>query len=239
MNALPARVAGVPEVVAACSAPGGKVPDVVLAAARIAGVSAVFRIGGAQAIAALAYGTESVPRVDVITGPGNAYVTEAKRQVFGSVGIDMLAGPSELVVLADRTANPAFVASDLLSQAEHDEDAFVALVTSSRELPPAVERELARQARSLSRREILRESLSRPPGDGRGRQPDCAGAPEHRHPGPVEGLFGDSKRGHRVSGPLQPGGRGRLRRRDQPHPPDRRGVAFFFAPGSCRFPQEN
>ena len=145
MNALPARVAGVPEVVAACSAPGGKVPDVVLAAARIAGVSAVYRMGGAQAIAALAYGTESVPRVEVITGPGNAYVTEAKRRVFGTVGIDMLAGPSELVVLADRTANPSYVAADLLSQAEHDEDAFVALVTNSRELPPAVERELARQ----------------------------------------------------------------------------------------------
>lgn len=164
MNALPARVAGVPEVIAACSAPGGKVPDIVLAAARIAGLSAVYRIGGAQAIAALAYGTESVPRVDVIAGPGNAYVTEAKRRVFGSVGIDMLAGPSELVVLADRTANPAYVAADLLSQAEHDEDAFVALVTDSRELPPAVERELARQVRVLPRRGILRESLSRAEG---------------------------------------------------------------------------
>ena len=122
-------------MIAACSAPGGKVPDVVLAAARIAGVSAVYRMGGAQAIAALAYGTESVPRVEVITGPGNAYVTEAKRRVFGTVGIDMLAGPSELVVLADRTANPSYVAADLLSQAEHDEDAFVALVTNSREIP--------------------------------------------------------------------------------------------------------
>jgi len=164
MNALPARVAGVPEVIAACSAPGGKVPDIVLAAARIAGLSAVYRIGGAQAIAAMAYGTESVPRVDVIAGPGNAYVTEAKRRVFGSVGIDMLAGPSELVVLADRNANPAYVAADLLSQAEHDEDAFVALVTDSRELPPAVARELARQARVLPRRGILRESLSRAEG---------------------------------------------------------------------------
>ncbi|HAM32100.1 MAG TPA: histidinol dehydrogenase [Deltaproteobacteria bacterium] len=164
MNALPARVAGVPEVIAACSAPGGMVPDIVLAAARIAGLSAVYRIGGAQAIAALAYGTESVPRVDMIAGPGNAYVTEAKRRVFGSVGIDMLAGPSELVVLADRTANPAYVAADLLSQAEHDEDAFVALVTDSRELPPAVERDLARQVRVLPRRGILRESLSRAEG---------------------------------------------------------------------------
>jgi len=160
MNALPARVAGVPEVVAACSAPGGRVPDVVLAAARIAGVSEVFRIGGAQAIAALAYGTASVPRVEVIAGPGNAYVTEAKRQVFGAVGIDMLAGPSELVVLADASAVPAYVAADLLSQAEHDEDAYVALVTDSETLARKVERELARQARLLPRKEILKASLS-------------------------------------------------------------------------------
>lgn len=160
MNALPARVAGVPDVVAACSAPGGKVPDVVLAAARVAGVSAVYRIGGAQAIAALAYGTRSVPRVDVIAGPGNAYVTEAKRRVFGAVGIDMLAGPSELVVFADKTADPAFVAADLLSQAEHDEDAFVALVTNSRGTADAVERELSRRVRNLSRGKILRGSLA-------------------------------------------------------------------------------
>jgi len=160
MNAIPAGVAGVPEVVAACSAPGGRVPDVVLAAARIAGVSSVYRIGGAQAIAALAFGTRSIPRVDVIAGPGNAYVTEAKRQVFGVVGIDMLAGPSELVVLADRSAVPAYVAADLLSQAEHDEDAYVALVTDSEALSRAVERELARQARLLPRKGILSASLS-------------------------------------------------------------------------------
>jgi histidinol dehydrogenase len=164
MNAIPARVAGVPEVVAACSAPGGAVPDVVLAAAKIAGVSAVFRMGGAQAIAALAYGTESIRRVEVVTGPGNAYVTEAKRQVYGAVGIDMLAGPSELAVLADRTANPAFVAADLLSQAEHDEDAYVCLVTDAAELAGTVERELARQARALGRKKILSASLSRADG---------------------------------------------------------------------------
>ncbi|MBP2673974.1 MAG: histidinol dehydrogenase, partial [Deltaproteobacteria bacterium] len=164
MNAIPARVAGVPEVVAACAAPGGKVPDIVLAAARITGVSTVYRIGGAQAIAALAYGTESVPPVDVIAGPGNAYVTEAKRQVFGIVGIDMLAGPSELVVLADGSANASYVAADLLSQAEHDEDAYVALVTDSEPLPRKVERELSRQVRRLPRREILAVSLPR--GDG-------------------------------------------------------------------------
>ena len=161
MNSIPARVAGVGEVVAACSAPGGKVPDVVLAAARIAGVSEVYRIGGAQAVAALAFGTESIPRVDVIAGPGNAYVTEAKRQVFGVVGIDMLAGPSELVVLADDSAKASYVAADLLSQAEHDEDAFVALVTDSGVLSGEVEAELIRQAKKLPRREIIAASLAR------------------------------------------------------------------------------
>ncbi len=164
MNAIPARVAGVREVIAACAAPGGVVPDVVLAAARIAGVSALFRIGGAQAIAALAFGTASVPKVDVIAGPGNAFVTEAKRQVFGRVGIDMLAGPSELVVLADGTAKPAFVAADLLSQAEHDEDAFVALVTDSASLSRKAAAELARQAKTLPRKGILAGSLARAAG---------------------------------------------------------------------------
>ena len=161
MNAIPAKVAGVREVHAACSAPGGEVPDVVLAAAKIAGITGVFRIGGAQAIAAFAYGTGTVPRVDVITGPGNAYVTEAKRQVYGTVGIDMLAGPSELVVLADGASNARFVAADLLSQAEHDEDAFVALVTDSPRLAGKVDAELAKQGRSLPRKKILAQSLSR------------------------------------------------------------------------------
>jgi len=161
MNAIPARVAGVREVIVACAAPGGKVPDVVLAAARIAGVSRVYRIGGAQAVAALAFGTETVPKVDVITGPGNAYVTEAKRQVFGIVGIDLLAGPSELVILADDLARPSYVAADLLSQAEHDEDAFVALVTDSAYLSKEVEAELLRQAGELPRKDILAGSLAR------------------------------------------------------------------------------
>ncbi|MBI5577042.1 MAG: histidinol dehydrogenase [Deltaproteobacteria bacterium] len=161
MNSIPARVAGVRQVIVACPAPGGKIPDVVLAAARIAGVSAVYRLGGAQAIAALAYGTESVPKVDVVAGPGNAYVTEAKRQVYGIVGIDMLAGPSELAVLADGSAKPSYVAADLLSQAEHDEDAFVALVTDSAALSRKVEAEILRQAGRLPRRKILDASLSR------------------------------------------------------------------------------
>jgi histidinol dehydrogenase len=161
MNAIPARVAGVREIYAACSAPGGELPDVVLAAARIAGITGVFRIGGAQAIAAFAYGTESVPQVDVVAGPGNAYVTEAKRQVYGTVGIDMLAGPSELVVLADDTAKARFVAADLLSQAEHDEDAFVALVTDSPRLAGKVNAEIAKQEKRLPRKAILAASLSR------------------------------------------------------------------------------
>lgn len=161
MNAIPARVAGVGEVIAACAAPGGTVPDAVLAAARIAGVSRLFRIGGAQAIAAMAYGTESVPRVDVIAGPGNAYVTEAKRQVFGAVGIDMLAGPSELVVLADAGADAAYAAADLLSQAEHDEDAFVALVTDSEPFARRVREEIRRRLPGLGRRAILSASLAR------------------------------------------------------------------------------
>jgi histidinol dehydrogenase len=161
MNAIPARVAGVGEIAAACAAPGGEIPDIVLAAARVAGLAGVFRIGGAQAIAAFAFGTESVPKVDVVAGPGNAFVTEAKRQVYGVVGIDMLAGPSELVVLADRTADPAYVAADLLSQAEHDEDAFVALVTDSEALKDAVEVMLRAQAARLPRQEILAASLLR------------------------------------------------------------------------------
>jgi histidinol dehydrogenase len=164
MNTIPAKVAGVREVYAACSAPGGELPDVVLAAAKVAGLQGVFRIGGAQAIAAFAYGTRSVPRVDVIAGPGNAYVTEAKRQVYGAVGLDMLAGPSELVVLADRTARPGFVAADLLSQAEHDEDAFVALVTDSARLARKVDAELATQRKRLPRQGILAGSLSRAAG---------------------------------------------------------------------------
>jgi len=161
MNAIPAKVAGVREVVAACSAPGGKLPDVVLSAAKIAEIHGVFRIGGAQAIAAFAYGTQTVPRADVIVGPGNAYVTEAKRQVYGWVGLDMLAGPSELVVLADESARAQFVAADLLSQAEHDEDTFVALVTDSPRLAKKVDAELARQRRKLPRQEILAGSLAR------------------------------------------------------------------------------
>ncbi len=160
MDAIPAKIAGVPRVVMV-TPPGkdGKIPSVILAAAKIAGVDQIFKLGGAQAIAALAYGTESVPKVDKIVGPGNAFVAEAKKQVFGAVSIDMIAGPSEILVLADGTANPRHVAADLLSQAEHDKLASAVLVTDSEELAVAVQTEIERQLPLLSREEIARASI--------------------------------------------------------------------------------
>ena len=160
MDAIPAKIAGVEQVVMV-TPPGkdGKIPDVILAAARIAGVDRIFKLGGAQAIAALAYGTESVPKVDKIVGPGNAFVAEAKKQVFGTVSIDMIAGPSEILVLADATADPRHVAADLLSQAEHDKLASAVLVTDSEALAIAVQAEIERQIPLLSREEIARTSI--------------------------------------------------------------------------------
>ena len=161
MAAIPARIAGVTEIILATPLAGDASDDSVLAAAHLAGVTALVDAGGAQAIAALAYGTSSIPRVDKIVGPGNAYVACAKRLVYGSVAIDSIAGPSEILVLADATANPAFVAADLLSQAEHDEDAYVLLVSEQRELVEAVAAELERQLESLPRAAIAREALRR------------------------------------------------------------------------------
>lgn len=160
MDAIPAKIAGVPEVVMV-TPPGkdGRIPAVILAAAKIAGVDQIFKLGGAQAIAALAYGTESVPKVDKIVGPGNAFVAEAKKQVFGTVSIDMIAGPSEILVLADGTAEPRHVAADLLSQAEHDKLASAVLVTDSEALAVAVQAEIERQLPLLSREEIARASI--------------------------------------------------------------------------------
>ena len=160
MNCIPAKLAGCREIVMV-SPPtcGGDINPVILAAARIAGVHRVFRTGGAQAVAALAYGTESVPRVDKIVGPGNAFVAEAKRQVFGQVAIDMIAGPSEILVVADGKSNPAAVAADLLSQAEHDKLASAVLVTDSEELAVAVQAEIERQLPLLEREEIARASI--------------------------------------------------------------------------------
>lgn len=160
MDAIPAKIAGVEQVVMV-TPPGkdGKIPDVILAAARIAGVDRIFKVGGAQAIAALAHGTESVPKVDKIVGPGNAFVAEAKKQVFGTVSIDMIAGPSEILVLADATADARHVAADLLSQAEHDKLASAVLVTDSEALATAVQAEIERQLPLLSREEIARTSI--------------------------------------------------------------------------------
>lgn len=160
MDSIPAKIAGCGMLVMVTPpSNGGKVNPAILAAAKIAGVDRVFRVGGAQAIAALAYGTESVPQVDKIVGPGNAFVAEAKRQVFGRVSIDMIAGPSEILVVADGKSNPAHVAADLLSQAEHDRLASAVLVTDSMELANAVSAELERQLALLPRAEIARASI--------------------------------------------------------------------------------
>ena len=154
MNAIPARVAGVERLVMMVPTPKGQMNDLVLAAALIAGVDEVYRAGGAQAIAALAYGTETIAPVDVIVGPGNAYVAEAKRQVFGHVGIDMVAGPSEVLIIADKNANPAWIAADLLAQAEHDTLAQSVLLTPSEALAKAVMEEVKRQLETLPKKDI-------------------------------------------------------------------------------------
>ena len=160
MNAIPAKIAGCDEIVMVTPpAKDGSVAPAILAAASVAGVDRIFKVGGAQAVAALAYGTESVPSVDKIVGPGNAYVAEAKKQVFGRVSIDMIAGPSEILVIADKDNDPICVAADLLSQAEHDKNATAVLVTDSRELATAVSLELERQIPMLSRAEIARASI--------------------------------------------------------------------------------
>ena len=159
MNAVPAKIAGVSEIVIVTPPTGGEINPVILAAAFVAGVDRIFKIGGAQAVAALAYGTESIPKVDKIVGPGNAFVAEAKKQVFGKVAIDMIAGPSEILVIADGKSNPAFVAADLLSQAEHDKNASAVLVTDSMDLAKDVQAEIEKQLSTLPREEIARASI--------------------------------------------------------------------------------
>lgn len=160
MDAIPAKIAGVGEVVMV-TPPNreGKVNPVILAAAKIAGIDKIFKVGGAQAVAALAFGTETVPKVDKIVGPGNAFVAEAKKQVFGQVSIDMIAGPSEILIVADEKTNPRFAAADLLSQAEHDKMASAVLVTNSLDLANKVSEELEKQIPQLLRAEIARESI--------------------------------------------------------------------------------
>ncbi|MBW5411591.1 histidinol dehydrogenase [Pseudomonas sp. MAG002Y] len=163
MNAIPAKVAGVAEVVMVVPTPRGEINELVLAAACIAGVDRVFTVGGAQAVAALAYGTQSVPRVDKIVGPGNIYVATAKRHVFGQVGIDMIAGPSEILVVCDGQTDPDWIAMDLFSQAEHDEDAQSILVSPDAEFLDRVAESIARLLPTMERAEIIRTSL-----EGRG-----------------------------------------------------------------------
>lgn len=156
MTAIPAKIAGCGEIIMV-SPP--EISPAILAAAKIAGVDRIFRVGGAQAIAALAYGTQTIPRVDKIVGPGNAYVAEAKRQVFGQVAIDMIAGPSEILIIADEKSSPAHIAADMLSQAEHDRLASAVLITTSRNLAEAVQKELEAQVSRLPRKEIAQASL--------------------------------------------------------------------------------
>ena len=159
MDAIPAKIAGCQEIVMVTPTKTGEVNPDILTAARVAGVDRIFKIGGAQAIAALAYGTQSVPKVDKIVGPGNAFVAEAKKQVFGKVSIDMIAGPSEILVVADNTNNPAHIAADLLSQAEHDKMASAVLVTDDYAFAIAVQEELEKQIPTLLRAEIARASI--------------------------------------------------------------------------------
>ena len=160
MDAVPAKIAGVSEIIMV-TPPNqkGEINPYILAAANIAGITAIYKLGGAQAVAALAYGTETVPRVDKIVGPGNAFVAEAKKQVFGQVGIDMIAGPSEVLVLADGESNPKFVAADLLSQAEHYKNASYVLITESESLAKEVQKEIEAQLVKLPREEIARASI--------------------------------------------------------------------------------
>ncbi len=161
MNAIPAKIAGVPELVMVTPPNAeGKPRDVILAAAAVAGVDRIYMIGGAQAVAALAYGTETIPQVDKIVGPGNIFVATAKRLLYGVVDIDMIAGPSEILIVADEHANPRYIAADLMSQCEHDVLAGGVLLTDSAALAEAVKEELARQLETLSRADIIRQSLN-------------------------------------------------------------------------------
>ena len=160
MNAIPAKVAGVEEIIMVSPCPGGEVNDLVLAAAQIAGVDRFFKIGGAQAVAALAHGTETIPAVDKITGPGNAYVATAKKQLYGQVGIDMIAGPSEVLVIADDSVDPDWVAMDLFAQAEHDELAQAIFLTVDADMAESVQASIDRLLPDMERQEIIKQALN-------------------------------------------------------------------------------
>ena len=218
MDVIPAKVAGVSEIVMTTPAgKDGRVNPVILAAAATAGVTKIFKTGGAQAVAALAYGTQSIPAVDKIVGPGNIYVATAKRKVFGKVGIDMIAGPSEILVLADGGCNPTWVAADLLSQAEHDKLASPVLVTDSPALARAVQAELEVQIPQLPRAAIASGSV-------RG--------------GPLRRAERDQKRGQHLPGPQCARGPGRLLCRPQPHPAHQRHGPLLQPAGRRRLCEE-
>ena len=244
MNAIPAKIAGVKETVMVSPAKGGVISPAILAAAKIAGVSRVFKIGGAQAIAALACGTATVPKVDKIVGPGNAFVAEAKNQVFGRVAIDMIAGPSEILVLADGACEPAFIAADMLSQAEHDKMASAVLVTDSMKLAAAVSAEIEKQLETLPRRDIARASI-----DGNGKiivtedlrkAIDVVNeiAPEHLEiclDSPFDWLGAIRHAGSVFLGKKLSGSSRRLFRRSESYPSDRRNSQVFQSPFGRRF----
>jgi histidinol dehydrogenase len=159
MTVIPAKVAGVEEVVLVSPCPHGEINPVVLVAASMAGVDEIYKVGGAQAISALAYGTESIPKVDKIVGPGNIYVTIAKKLVFGEVDIDMIAGPSEVLIISDGSTPPGWIAADLLAQAEHDEMAVPIMVTDSSEFADEVKKEVSKRLKNLERKEIAKEAV--------------------------------------------------------------------------------
>lgn len=161
MNIIPAKLAGVKEIIMITPVKaGGKIPNVILAAAKVCGIEKIYKIGGAQAIAAVAYGTETIPKVDKIVGPGNIYVATAKKYVYGTVDIDMIAGPSEVLVIADKKANPKYIAADLMSQAEHDKLSSAILITTSEQIADEVNEEIERQIKYLKRKDIIEYSLT-------------------------------------------------------------------------------
>ncbi len=246
MNAMPARVAGVARIAMCVPAPGGVLNPLVLAAARRAGVTEVYRVGGAQAIAALAYGTASIAPVDRIVGPGNAYVAEAKRQVFGHVGIDSIAGPSEVVVLADAANDPRLIAVDLLAQAEHDEAAQAILITDDAAFAAAVAAAVIAELPSLPRAAIAGASwdahgaIIEVRDWDRGRhagQPPGAGAPAAHAGRPRDSVRPGPPRRRGVPRPVLPGGGGRLRGGTQPRAADGTHRALCLRPIGVRLPQ--
>ena len=246
MNAIPAKVAGVGELIMVVPTPDGVVNELVLAAAAIARVDRVFAIGGAQAVAALAFGTESVPRVDKIVGPGNIYVATAKGMVFGQVGIDMIAGPSEILVVCDGHTDPDWIAMDLFSQAEHDQDAQSILLSPDADFLDRVAASIDRQLPLMERQDIIRASLggarcagagARPAGGRRGGEPYRAGTPGTVGGESAEDGRTDPPRRRHFHGPLYRRGAGRLLRRAESRVADLAHRALLLAAGCLRFPE--